>query len=124
MRIGSGVQGLASGTLNPKNLKPRSKTLRRVRSTGRVRPDFVFPRLRLAVFVDGCFWHCCPKHATWPRNRAAFWLAKITGNKARDRRVNYALRKRGWKVIRIWEHELARKNLPRLLRKLASISAD
>ena len=121
LRIGSGVQGLASGTLNPKNLKPRSKTLRRVRSTGRVRPDFVFPRLRLAVFVDGCFWHCCPKHATWPRNRAAFWLAKITGNKARDRRVNRLLRARGWTVLRIWEHELSRKNETRLLRRLALV---
>ena len=82
------------------------------------KPDFVFPKLKLAVFVDGCFWHGCPKHATWPKTRAAFWLAKITGNKARDRRVNYALRKRGWKVVRIWEHELARKNEPRLLRRL------
>ena len=82
------------------------------------KPDFVFPKLKLAVFVDGCFWHGCPKHATWPKTRAAFWLAKITGNKARDRRVNYALRKRGWKVVRIWEHELSRKNEPRLLRRL------
>jgi len=90
----------------------------------RVKPDFVFPKLRTAVFVDGCFWHGCPKHATWPRTRAAFWRNKIQGNKARDRRVNSALRKRGWIVIRVWEHELAQKNLPRLLRKLASLSAD
>jgi DNA mismatch endonuclease (patch repair protein) len=82
------------------------------------KPDFVFPRMKIAVFVDGCFWHGCPKHATWPKTRAAFWLAKITGNKARDRRVNRALRAKGWKVIRIWEHELRRKNEARLLFRL------
>jgi len=83
-----------------------------------VRPDFVFPTLKTAVFVDGCFWHGCPKHATWPKTRASFWLAKITGNKARDRRVNRELRRLGWNVVRIWEHELRRKDEARLLRKL------
>ena len=82
------------------------------------KPDFVFPKLKTAVFVDGCFWHGCPIHATWPKNRAAFWLAKLTGNKARDRRVNRELRALGWKVVRIWEHELARKREARLLAKL------
>lgn len=85
------------------------------------RPDFVFPKLKTAVFVDGCFWHGCPKHATWPKTRAAFWLAKITGNKARDRRVNRELRAKGWKVVRVWEHELRNKNLPRLLKRLAAL---
>jgi DNA mismatch endonuclease, patch repair protein len=120
LRIGSGVSGLASGVVaqSPKNLKPRPKT-RATRSTGRVKPDFVFQKLKVALFVDGCFWHGCPRHATWPKTRAAFWLAKITGNKARDRRVNSALRKRGWTVLRIWEHELARNNAPRLLKRLA-----
>jgi DNA mismatch endonuclease (patch repair protein) len=83
------------------------------------KPDFVFPQLRLAVFVDGCFWHGCPKHMTWPKTRAAFWLAKITGNKARDRRVNRALRERGWSVVRIWEHELKKRNEPQLVRRLS-----
>jgi DNA mismatch endonuclease (patch repair protein) len=87
------------------------------------KPDFVFLKLKIAVFVDGCFWHGCPKHATWPKTRAAFWLAKITGNKARDRRVNRALRARGWTVIRVWEHELTRKNEPRLVRRLMKVLA-
>jgi DNA mismatch endonuclease (patch repair protein) len=82
------------------------------------RPDFVFSQLKTVVFVDGCFWHGCPKHATWPKTRAAFWRKKILGNKARDRRVNRALRAKGWKVIRVWEHELPRRNEPRLIRKL------
>ncbi len=84
------------------------------------RPDFVFPALKLAAFVDGCFWHGCPKHGTSPKANAAFWLAKITGNQARDRRVNRLLRAKGWRVLRIWEHELARKNEARLLRRLCS----
>lgn len=83
------------------------------------RPDFILPRLKTAVFVDGCFWHGCPQHATQPKNNAAFWAAKLTGNQARDRRVNRELRALGWKVVRIWEHELTRRNERRLLARLA-----
>ena len=82
------------------------------------KPDFVFPKLRLAVFVDGCFWHGCPKHGTKPRNNAAFWRRKFARNKARDRLVTRTLRKNGWRVLRIWEHELARKHEARLLRRI------
>ncbi len=82
------------------------------------RPDFVFPLLRVAVFVDGCFWHGCPRHATQPKTNAAFWRDKIATNKARDRRVNRALRGRGWSVIRIWEHELRRRDEAKLVRRL------
>jgi DNA mismatch endonuclease Vsr len=74
----------------------------------RVRPDFVFRRTQLAIFVDGCFWHGCPKHATKPANNRAFWKKKLAGNKIRDRVVNRTLRRAGWRVIRIWEHELQR----------------
>ncbi len=82
------------------------------------KPDFVFPRLRLAVFVDGCFWHGCPKHGTKPAGNAKFWRDKLARNKARDLRVNRELRRAGWRVVRIWEHELAKKNEPRLLARL------
>ena len=85
-----------------------------------VRPDFVFLKARTTVFVDGCFWHGCPKHATKPRNNAAFWRRKFTANKARDRLVNGALRHAGWRVLRVWEHELARKNEARLLRRICA----
>ncbi|HSU65776.1 MAG TPA: hypothetical protein VLJ39_02790 [Tepidisphaeraceae bacterium] len=84
------------------------------------RPDFVFPALRLAVFVDGCFWHCCPRHANLPANNRAFWKRKLDANKSRDRLVARTLRKKGWQVLRIWEHELARKNEKRLIRRLAA----
>ena len=79
------------------------------------KPDFVFPKLKLAVFVDGCFWHGCPIHATQPKNNAKFWRTKIARNQARDRLVTRTLRRAGWRVLRIWEHELTRKNQPRLL---------
>lgn len=85
-----------------------------------VKPDFVFRKLNLAVFVDGCFWHGCPKHGTKPRNNAAFWRKKIAGNQARDRLVTRTLRAKGWRVLRIWEHELARKNEVRLLSRLSA----
>jgi DNA mismatch endonuclease (patch repair protein) len=93
------------------------------RPTFRVRPDFVFPKLRLTVFVDGCFWHGCPKHATQPRNNASFWREKFSANKARDHLVTLSLRRAGWRVLRIWEHELARKNEARLVARLQRVLA-
>jgi DNA mismatch endonuclease (patch repair protein) len=72
------------------------------------RPDFVFPNARVAVFVDGCFWHACPKHSNMPANNRAFWRKKLTANKARDLVVIKTLRQAGWRVIRVWEHQLAK----------------
>ena len=77
-----------------------------------VRPDFVFLKSRTAIFVDGCFWHGCPKHATKPKNNRTFWRRKLVGNKTRDRAVNRVLRQVGWRVLRIWQHELKRKTNP------------
>ena len=70
------------------------------------KPDFAFPRLKVAVFVDGCFWHGCPKCYTRPKTNRKFWDNKRTDNIARDRRVTRQLRRQGWKVIRIWQHTL------------------
>jgi DNA mismatch endonuclease, patch repair protein len=86
-----------------------------------VRPDFVFREVRLALFVDGCFWHGCPKHGTKPRSNAAFWRKKFAANQARDRLVTRALRRSGWRVLRVWEHELARKNQARLRRRIQRV---
>lgn len=72
----------------------------------RVRPDFVFPKLKLAVFVDGCFWHACPKHTTRPKSNRAFWRRKFANNKRRDALVTRTLRRTGWRVLRVWEHTL------------------
>jgi DNA mismatch endonuclease (patch repair protein) len=70
------------------------------------KPDFVFRKQKLTLFVDGCFWHCCPKHSNIPENNRDFWEKKLLGNKERDKLVTKILRKMGWKVLRIWEHEL------------------
>ena len=67
--------------------------------------DIVFSKIRLAVFVDGCFWHGCPQHATCPKSNSQFWLDKIKTNMQRDLDTNRRLEELGWKVIRIWEHE-------------------
>ncbi len=81
-------------------------------------PDFVFEKCRLAVFVDGCFWHGCAKHASYPLSNRAFWFAKLKRNKTRDRLVGRTLKEHGWRVLRIWQHELSRKNEGRLLRRV------
>ncbi|MEG8177035.1 very short patch repair endonuclease [Nocardia terpenica] len=73
----------------------------------RRRADLVFPRRRVAVYVDGCFWHCCPEHATYPKNNAEWWAAKLAGNVSRDRDTDARLAAAGWTVVRIWEHEPA-----------------
>jgi DNA mismatch endonuclease (patch repair protein) len=94
------------------------------RPTFRVRPDFVFPKSRLAVFVDGCFWHGCPRHATKPKNNRAFWRRKFSRNKARDLFVNRELRKLGWRVIRIWECSLQRRPMNCLRRIRQAIAVE
>jgi DNA mismatch endonuclease (patch repair protein) len=82
------------------------------------RPDFIFAKPRVALFVDGCFWHGCPKHATRPKNNRAFWRRKLAANRARDARVTRTLRRAGWRVVRVWEHDLAWKHQARLLNKI------
>lgn len=71
----------------------------------RRRADLVFPRRRVAVYVDGCFWHRCPVHATDPKNNAEWWAAKLAGNVSRDRDTDARLAAAGWTVVRVWEHE-------------------
>lgn len=70
------------------------------------RPDFAWYRLGVVLFVDGCFWHGCPRHYRAPKNNAAFWRHKIDTNRARDHRVTRQLRRLGWKVIRVWECQI------------------
>jgi len=69
-----------------------------------VRPDLVFTRARLAVFVDGCFWHQCPDHFQMPRANREYWEPKIARNVERDRAADLALKREGWTVLRFWEH--------------------
>jgi DNA mismatch endonuclease (patch repair protein) len=71
-----------------------------------VRPDLIFKREQLAIFVDGCFWHGCPEHYVKPRSRDAFWSEKLLENFERDRRQTIKLEEAGWQVLRFWEHEI------------------
>jgi DNA mismatch endonuclease (patch repair protein) len=67
--------------------------------------DILFGPVKVAVFVDGCFWHGCPQHATWPKANADFWRTKIEGNRRRDRDTDERLASAGWLAVRVWEHE-------------------
>ena len=73
----------------------------------RVVPDIVFRRARLAVFIDGCWWHRCPEHGVMPGSNTAYWLPKLDRNVERDRRVDAALSADGWVVVRVWEHDVS-----------------
>jgi DNA mismatch endonuclease (patch repair protein) len=98
-----------------KNTKPEL-ALRKSLSQARIRfrlqsnlpgkPDIVIAKEKIAVFVDGCFWHACPLHLQWPRNNAKFWREKILSNRSRDRARDKSLKALGWKVIRLWEHQV------------------
>jgi DNA mismatch endonuclease (patch repair protein) len=84
----------------------------------RCRPDIVFTRRRIAVFVDGCYWHRCPQHATSPKANAAYWQAKFDRIVQRDRRNYENLASAGWVVIRVWEHESVEDGVRRILAAL------
>jgi DNA mismatch endonuclease (patch repair protein) len=89
---------------------------RNYRLTGK--PDFVFPRLKIAVFIDGCFWHGCPIHCRMPSSNVNYWNGKIKKNKARDKETTKVLKMKGWQVIRIWEHEIKSRKFSRKLNLL------
>ncbi len=83
----------------------RFRLHRSMRELSRSKPDVTFVSAKLAVYVDGCFWHSCPIHASQPRANSAWWLAKLAANVTRDRRIDEELRAGGWRVVRVWEHE-------------------
>jgi DNA mismatch endonuclease (patch repair protein) len=85
------------------------------------RPDFVWPRQRLALFVDGCFWHGCPIHARVPKSRQMFWRSKLDRNRERDVQVNHHLSASGWTVIRIWECDLHESRIVTILAKIQEV---
>jgi DNA mismatch endonuclease (patch repair protein) len=89
----------------------------------RRRPDISFVGARVAVFVDGCFWHCCPRHATWPKTNRKWWKNKLLENVARDRDTDVRLRGIGWLPIRVWGHEDARTAANRIAKIVRRRSA-
>jgi DNA mismatch endonuclease (patch repair protein) len=91
------------------------------------RPDIVFTRTRIAVFVDGCFWHRCPDYGVLPKSNGEWWRAKLERNVARDREKDDLLRKTGWTVLHLWEHEdptTAADQIERLWRSRAGKNTD
>lgn len=80
--------------------------------------DIAFTRAKVAVFVDGCFWHACPEHATWPRANSAWWREKLEKNRARDAETDELLSQAGWTVVRVWEHSDVEKALQKVLEVL------
>ena len=93
--------------LHRQGLRFRKEQILRCSNGVRVRPDIVFAGARVAVFIDGCFWHCCPTHGNTPTRNQAYWIPKLAANVERDRRADAALTADGWHVERIWEHDAA-----------------
>ena len=89
----------------------------------RCKPDIVFTRAKLVVFVDGCFWHRCPHHATQPRANGDWWREKLDANVRRDRRHDLALAAAGWRVLRVWEHEPTAVAAVRIHKELHELGA-
>ena len=87
------------------------------------KPDFLFAQKKLAIFVDGCFWHGCPKHYRRPNTSQKYWDVKVARNMARDKRNRATLRREGWQVIRFWEHEVVASPTACALKVKASLSA-
>lgn len=96
---------LVRSALHRRGLRFRVDLPIQVEGARPVRPDVVFPRARIAMFVDGCFWHGCPEHGTLPATNRGYWIPKIDENQQRDRRNTAALKTAGWTVIRVWAHE-------------------
>lgn len=83
------------------------------------KPDFLFEQARLAVFIDGCFWHGCSVHFRRPKSNQAYWDQKVHSNRTRDLEITKKLKDKGWHVLRIWEHELkSSRSIERVIRKL------
>jgi DNA mismatch endonuclease (patch repair protein) len=87
----------------------------------RIRPDIAFTSVSVAVFIDGCFWHCCPEHGTLPATNTSYWLPKLRANVERDEMHNHLLEKAGWTVLRFWEHELAEEAAASIARSVATL---
>ena len=103
---GTAPELLLRRALWAQGLRYRLKTTQRLPGS----PDILFLAAKVAVFVDGCFWHGCPLHGTQPKTRSKFWADKISRNKERDIEVNRKLRELGWKVVRFWQHDIEKQS--------------
>lgn len=115
------VEVAIRSALHRRGFRFRKDHLVRCSNGVRVRVDIAFTRARLAVFMDGCFWHACPDHGTRPARNQDYWRPKLEANVQRDRRVDAALAADGWRVLRLWEHEDVRKAATQVERELSSL---
>lgn len=104
-RSGTKPEVALRSALHRRGMRYRKDHLLRFDEGIKVRPDIVFTARKIAVFVDGCFWHGCPQHRTHPRTNATYWAEKIEGNIARDVETTARLEAAGWTVLRYWQHE-------------------
>lgn len=110
--------------LHAQGLRFRKDFLLRTSAGSRVKADIVFTRNRIAVFVDGCFWHGCPDHGNTPKFNTAYWGPKLARNRERDRRVSKELEADGWSVIRVWEHVPVRQAVERITKTKISATGQ
>lgn len=103
-RVDTRPEARLRSALHQRGLRFRKDVLLRIGGL-RTKADIVFARARVVVYVDGCFWHCCPEHGQLPKANRAYWKPKLARNVLRDDEVTKALRADGWTVIRVWEHE-------------------
>ena len=100
-------------------LATASERTSRFRAGGRlIRPDIAFTKRRVAVFIDGCFWHACPMHGQIPTSNRDFWTEKLAANAARDRQQTLVLSSAGWCVVRLWEHETVDDGIEAIMQAL------
>ncbi len=118
---GTGPETLLRSALAQKGLRIRRHC--RPEPTIRCEADFVFVGKKLCVFVDGCFWHGCPKHFRLPKTNTRWWAEKINGNINRDKARSRILRAKGWKVLRVWEHQLHGTAMARVVARICKLAA-
>ncbi len=122
--ISKRVRSMIMSAIRSKHTKPEVKLRKALRGAGlkyrlhygKEKIDIAFPSKKIAVFVDGCFWHQCPKHSREPKSNKSYWLPKLKRNKQRDREKDRRIKRSGWKPLRIWEHELL--EMPKVIKKI------
>lgn len=119
-QVGTDIELKLRSALHRRGLRFRID--RRILAKSHRRADIVFVAARVAVFVDGCFWHCCPLHGTMPKSNRAWWRAKLRSNRKRDIDTDLQLREQGWTVVRIWQHEEINSAVHRVLAALKQCS--
>ena len=120
-RTGTTPELLVRSALHRRGLRFRVNVP--IPGVARRRADIVFTRVKLAVFIDGCFWHSCPEHATYPRSNSEWWAEKLVRNFARDRQTDRHLAELRWSVLRFWEHENVNDVTESIVREIATLRA-